>query len=45
MRQGLGATQNYHIAGGAQASLPDYARVLAMLAGNGVYNRRRILSA
>jgi CubicO group peptidase (beta-lactamase class C family) len=42
--QGLGATQNYRIAGGAQASLPDYARVLAMLAGNGVGNGRRILS-
>ncbi|HZP65901.1 MAG TPA: serine hydrolase domain-containing protein [Rudaea sp.] len=42
--QGLGATQNYRIAGGAEASLPDYARVLAMLAGDGVGNGYRILS-
>jgi CubicO group peptidase (beta-lactamase class C family) len=42
--QGLGTTQNYRISGGAQASLPDYARVLAMLAGGGVGNGRRILS-
>lgn len=43
--QGLGATHNYRISGGAQASLPDYARVLAMLAGGGVGNGYRILSA
>lgn len=43
--QGLGPTANYRISGGAQASLPDYARVLAMLAGGGVGNGRRILSA
>lgn len=43
--QGLGATQNYRIAGGAQASLPDYAKVLAMILGGGVGNGRRILSA
>lgn len=42
--QGLGATQNYRIAGGGEASLPDYARLLAMLAGNGVGNGYRILS-
>ena len=42
--QGLGTTQNYRIAGGGEASLPDYARVLAMLAGNGVGNGYRILS-
>ncbi len=42
--QGLGATSNYRIAGGAQATLPDYARVLAMLLGHGVGNGRRILS-
>ena len=43
--QGLGTTANYRISGGAQATLPDYARVLAMLAGGGVGNGRRILSA
>lgn len=43
--QGLGPTANYRISGGAQASLADYARVLAMLAGGGVGNGRRILSA
>ncbi len=43
--QGLGATQNYRIAGGAEASLLDYAKVLAMLAGGGVDNGQRILSA
>ena len=42
--QGLGMTTNYRIAGGAQASLPDYARVLAMLLGGGVGTGRRILS-
>jgi CubicO group peptidase (beta-lactamase class C family) len=42
--QGLGTTANYRIAGGAQASLPDYAKVLAMLLGDGVGNGRRILS-
>lgn len=42
--QGLGATTNYRVSGGARASLPDYARVLAMLAGGGVGNGRRILS-
>ena len=41
--QGLGPTANYRIAGGAQASLPDYAHVLAMLADGGVGNGRRIL--
>ncbi|HSE13272.1 MAG TPA: hypothetical protein VLB69_11615, partial [Rudaea sp.] len=43
--QGLGPTANYRISGGAQASLPDYARVLAMLVGGGVGNGRRILGA
>jgi serine-type D-Ala-D-Ala carboxypeptidase/endopeptidase len=43
--QGLGTTQNYRISGGAQASLPDYARVLAMLVGGGVGNGRRILGS
>ncbi len=43
--QGLGATQNYRIAGGGETSLPDYARLLAMLAGGGVGNGYRILSA
>jgi CubicO group peptidase (beta-lactamase class C family) len=43
--QGLAATQNYRIAGGARASLPDYAKVLAMLAGGGVGNGARILGA
>jgi len=43
--QGLNTTQNYRIAGGAQATLPDYAKVLAMLLGGGVGNGRRILSA
>jgi CubicO group peptidase (beta-lactamase class C family) len=42
--QGLGPTANYRIAGGARSSLPDYARLLAMLAGGGVGNGRRILS-
>ncbi|TCO38937.1 serine hydrolase domain-containing protein [Dokdonella fugitiva] len=42
--QGLGPTANYRIAGGAEASLPDYARVLAMLLGDGVGNGWRILS-
>ena len=31
--QGLGPTQNYRISGGAQATLPDYAKVLAMILG------------
>lgn len=43
--QGLGSTQNYRISGSAQTSIGDYARVLAMLAGGGVGNGRRILSA
>ena len=42
--QGLGATQNYRISGGAQATLRDYARVLAMLLTDGVGNGTRILS-
>ncbi|MEO8803898.1 MAG: serine hydrolase domain-containing protein, partial [Rudaea sp.] len=43
--QGLKPTQNYRISGSAQSSLPDYARVLAMLAGGGVGNGYRILSS
>ena len=42
--QGLGPTTNYRISGGAQASLPDYANVLAMLLAGGVGNGWRILS-
>jgi CubicO group peptidase (beta-lactamase class C family) len=42
--QGLGPTLNYRISGGAQASLADYSKVLAMLAGGGVGNGQRILS-
>lgn len=42
--QGLGPTTNYRIAGGARANLRDYARVLAMLAKDGVgANGRRVL--
>ena len=43
--QGLGPTLNYRIAGGAQASLDDYASVLAMLAGGGVGHGTRILDS
>lgn len=42
--QAFGPSLNYQIAGGAQASLVDYARVLAMLADGGVGNGTRILS-
>ncbi|HEU4665709.1 MAG TPA: serine hydrolase domain-containing protein [Dokdonella sp.] len=42
--QGLGPTANYRISGGAQASLPDYAKVLAMLLAGGVGNGWRVLS-
>ncbi len=42
--QGLGPTTNYRIAGGARASLPDYARVLAMLLRNGEIDGVRVLS-
>ncbi|MEP7042912.1 MAG: serine hydrolase [Dokdonella sp.] len=42
--QGLGPTVNYRIAGSARASLDDYARVLAMLANDGIGNGTRILS-
>jgi len=37
-------TANYPIAGGAEAALEDYARVLAMIAADGVGNGIRILS-
>jgi CubicO group peptidase (beta-lactamase class C family) len=37
-------TTNYPIAGGAEAGLEDYARVLAMIAADGVGNGIRILS-
>lgn len=43
--QGLGATANYRISGSARSSLRDYGRVLAMLAGDGVGNGRRVLSS
>lgn len=43
--QGLGATLNYRIAGGAQANLADYGRLLHMLANGGRGNNRRILRA
>ncbi len=43
--QGLNPTQNYRIAGGARASLTDYAKVLAMLLGDGVGQGHRILSS
>lgn len=43
--QGLGATQNYRISGSGEASLPDYARLLAMLTDDGVGNGYRILSS
>lgn len=43
--QGLGATQNYGIAGSAQSNLRDYVRVLEMLANRGVGNGARVLSA
>lgn len=42
--QGLGPTVNYRIAGGGEAAIGDYARVLAMLASGGVGNGTRILS-
>ena len=42
--QGLGPTLNYHIGGGAQSSLEDYARVLSMIVADGVGNGTRILS-
>ncbi|MCF6318898.1 MAG: beta-lactamase family protein [Proteobacteria bacterium] len=41
---GLGVTQNYRIAGGAQSSLPDYSKVLNMLLNKGRYQSTRILS-
>ena len=43
--QGIVATQNYRISGGAQSNLRDYARVLAMLLGDGVGNGTRILGS
>ncbi|MBN8480523.1 MAG: beta-lactamase family protein [Xanthomonadales bacterium] len=43
--QGLGATLNYRIAGGAQSSLADYGRLLHMLANGGRGNNLRILRA
>lgn len=43
--QGLGTTTNYHIGGGAEASLDDYARVLAMLLDDGVGNGVRLLDS
>lgn len=43
--QGLGPTANYRISGGARASLPDYAKVLAMLVNGGTGNGRKVLGA
>lgn len=43
--QGLGATANYRISGSARSNLRDYGRVLAMLAGGGVGNGRRVLGS
>ena len=43
--QAFGPTSNFMIAGGAQCTLDDYGRFLEMLAGNGIFRGRRILSA
>jgi CubicO group peptidase (beta-lactamase class C family) len=43
--QGLGPTQNYRIAGGAQSNLRDYAQILHMLANEGRGNDQRSLRA
>jgi len=43
--QGIVATRNYRISGGAQSNLRDYARVLAMLLDDGVGNGTRVLGA
>ncbi len=42
--QGLAATNNPRVAGGAQSSIADYERVLAMLLSGGVYDGTRVLS-
>ena len=42
--QGLGATANYPIAGGARSSLRDMGRLLHLLANDGRSNNRRLLS-
>lgn len=42
---GVGDEINSRIAGGAQTSLETYARYMTMLAGGGVYNGQRVLSA
>ncbi|HSX62943.1 MAG TPA: serine hydrolase domain-containing protein [Tahibacter sp.] len=41
--QGLGATSNYRISGGARSNLRDYGRLLQMLVNDGVGNGRRVL--
>jgi CubicO group peptidase (beta-lactamase class C family) len=41
--QGLGPTQNYRIAGGAQSNLRDYGKLLHMLANGGRGNNQKIL--
>lgn len=43
--QGLGATENYRIAGGAQSSAREYAHFLSMVRNNGMFNGVRILSS
>ena len=43
--QGLGATQNYGIAGSARSNLRDYGQVLHMLTNAGRSNDRQILRA
>jgi CubicO group peptidase (beta-lactamase class C family) len=42
--QGLGATANYPIAGGARSSLSDMGRLLHLLANDGRSNNRRLLA-
>lgn len=42
--QGLGATQNYQIAGSARSNLRDYGRLLHMLLNEGWANGQRLLS-
>ncbi len=42
--QGFGTTTNYMIAGGARSSLEDFGRFLEMIANDGVFRGRRILS-
>jgi serine-type D-Ala-D-Ala carboxypeptidase/endopeptidase len=41
---GLGVTENYRIAGGAQSSAREYANFLQMIKNNGVFKNTRVLS-